>query len=116
MNMRSREQMESRPYLVREGEPDCSYYVRTGICRFGPTCRFNHPPNRKLLYALGLVEEEASILKNIPTDGESSLWAGMFASCRFEGDVRLGVQIAKELIENLDISSFRKEATQESSC
>ncbi|KAG5532806.1 hypothetical protein RHGRI_027182 [Rhododendron griersonianum] len=55
MNLRSRDAMESGPYPVREGEPECSYYIRTGLCRFGVTCRFNHPPNRKLVKAvLGL--------------------------------------------------------------
>jgi len=33
----------------RLGEPDCVYYMRTGLCGFGQTCRFNHPPNRKLV-------------------------------------------------------------------
>lgn len=51
MNLRSSETMESGPYPERPGEPDCSYYIRTGLCRFGATCRFNHPPNRKLVWA-----------------------------------------------------------------
>ena len=51
MNLRSSETMEAGPYPERPGEPDCSYYIRTGLCRFGPTCRFNHPPNRKLVWA-----------------------------------------------------------------
>ncbi|KAL6527061.1 hypothetical protein OROGR_016151 [Orobanche gracilis] len=58
MNMRSREQSESGPFPVREGEPDCSYYIRTGLCRFGMTCRFNHPPNRKLAIATARVKGE----------------------------------------------------------
>ncbi len=33
----------------RLGEPDCVYYMRTGMCGFGQSCRFNHPPNRKLV-------------------------------------------------------------------
>ncbi len=33
----------------RLGEPDCVYYMRTGLCGFGQTCRFNHPPNRKMV-------------------------------------------------------------------
>lgn len=49
MNLRSSETMESGTYPERPGEPDCSYYIRTGLCRFGATCRFNHPPNRKLV-------------------------------------------------------------------
>lgn len=50
--------MESGPYPVREGEPDCSYYIRTGLCRFGTSCRFNHPPNRKLVKLDNLVNSE----------------------------------------------------------
>jgi len=49
MNLRTGETMDSGVYPERPGEPDCSYYVRTGLCRFGATCRFNHPPNRKLV-------------------------------------------------------------------
>ncbi|KAL3650123.1 hypothetical protein CASFOL_006526 [Castilleja foliolosa] len=58
MNTRSREQTDSGPYPVREGEPDCTYYIRTGLCRFGTTCRFNHPPNRKLVIATARVNGE----------------------------------------------------------
>lgn len=49
INLRSSETMESMRYPEHPGEPDCSYYIRTGLCRFGATCRFNHPPNRKLV-------------------------------------------------------------------
>ncbi|KAK4487899.1 hypothetical protein RD792_003637 [Penstemon davidsonii] len=56
-----------------------------------------------LLAKVGLMQEAVGILKNIPTDEdmsrESSLWAGILGSCRFQGDVILGEQIAKELIE-----------------
>ncbi|KAG8390749.1 hypothetical protein BUALT_Bualt01G0115900 [Buddleja alternifolia] len=58
MNVRSREQMDSGHYPVREGEPDCSYYIRTGLCRFGTTCRFNHPLNRKLAIATARIKGE----------------------------------------------------------
>ena len=51
MNLRTGETMDSGSYPERPGEPDCSYYMRTGLCRFGATCRFNHPPNRKLAIA-----------------------------------------------------------------
>lgn len=56
-----------------------------------------------LMANVGLMQEAVSILKNIPSDegmhGEEPVWAGVFGSCRFEGDVMLGEQIAKELIE-----------------
>ncbi|KAK8943557.1 Zinc finger CCCH domain-containing protein 37 [Platanthera guangdongensis] len=28
---------------IRPGETDCPFYVKTGSCKFGATCRFNHP-------------------------------------------------------------------------
>ncbi|KAL7109635.1 hypothetical protein ACP275_06G186300 [Erythranthe tilingii] len=58
MNMKSTEPMDSGLYPVREDEPDCSYYIRTGLCRFGVTCRFNHPPNRKLAIATAKMKGE----------------------------------------------------------
>ncbi|KAK1271829.1 hypothetical protein QJS04_geneDACA012703 [Acorus gramineus] len=51
MNFRMNEGMEAGPYPERPGEIDCAYYLRTGLCRFGMGCRFNHPPNRKLAVA-----------------------------------------------------------------
>ncbi|KAF8410787.1 hypothetical protein HHK36_003324 [Tetracentron sinense] len=31
------------PFPDRPGEPDCIYYLRTGLCGYGSNCRFNHP-------------------------------------------------------------------------
>lgn len=58
INLRSSETMESMRYPEHPGEPDCSYYIRTGLCRFGATCRFNHPPNRKLAIATARMKGE----------------------------------------------------------
>ncbi|XP_059661143.1 zinc finger CCCH domain-containing protein 3-like [Cornus florida] len=33
----------STPYPDRPGEPDCIYYLRTGLCGYGSNCKFNHP-------------------------------------------------------------------------
>ncbi|KAG6554599.1 hypothetical protein Mapa_003617 [Marchantia paleacea] len=54
MTLQSQEGMEAPqgPYPERSGEPDCTYYMRTGLCGFGMSCRFNHPPNRKLAAAV----------------------------------------------------------------
>ncbi|XP_004309682.1 PREDICTED: zinc finger CCCH domain-containing protein 32 [Fragaria vesca subsp. vesca] len=30
----------------RPGEPECQYYLRTGDCKFGPSCRYHHPRDR----------------------------------------------------------------------
>lgn len=34
-------------YPVRPEAEDCSYYMRTGNCKFGSDCKFNHPVVRK---------------------------------------------------------------------
>jgi len=50
MNLQSQHESlepEIGSYPERPGEPDCTYYMRTGLCGFGMSCRFNHPPNRK---------------------------------------------------------------------
>ncbi|CAA0818053.1 Zinc finger CCCH domain-containing protein 37 [Striga hermonthica] len=28
----------------REGAIHCPYYMKTGTCKFGATCKFDHPP------------------------------------------------------------------------
>ncbi|WOL04405.1 zinc finger CCCH domain-containing protein ZFN-like isoform X1 [Canna indica] len=56
MSMREIESMESEPYPERLGEPDCTYYLRTGLCRFGMTCRYNHPPNRQMAIAAARIK------------------------------------------------------------
>ncbi|PKU81418.1 Zinc finger CCCH domain-containing protein 12 [Dendrobium catenatum] len=30
-------------FPVRPGEPDCPFFAKTGGCKFGSRCRFNHP-------------------------------------------------------------------------
>ncbi|KAK4775109.1 hypothetical protein SAY86_010044 [Trapa natans] len=34
-------------FPVRPGAEDCSYYMRTGTCKFGSLCKFNHPVRRR---------------------------------------------------------------------
>ncbi|KAG6546387.1 hypothetical protein Mapa_012127 [Marchantia paleacea] len=34
------------PHPQRPGDPDCSYYLKTGECSFGASCKFHHPPGR----------------------------------------------------------------------
>lgn len=39
---------ESRTnYPVRPEAEDCAYYIKTGLCKFGFNCKFNHPVRRK---------------------------------------------------------------------
>jgi hypothetical protein len=44
-------------YPRRPEQQECAYYVRTGMCRYGESCRFDHPPERASAEAT-LREEE----------------------------------------------------------
>lgn len=35
------------PFPIRPGEPACQYFLKHGTCKFGQTCKFNHPPSQK---------------------------------------------------------------------
>ncbi|KAL5227439.1 hypothetical protein ABZP36_015704 [Zizania latifolia] len=58
MTMNSGAIMQPGTYPERPGEPDCTYYLRTGLCRFGMSCRFNHPPDRNLAIASARMKGE----------------------------------------------------------
>ncbi|KAL7210401.1 hypothetical protein ACSBR1_031873 [Camellia fascicularis] len=32
----------------RPGQPECQYYIKTGNCKFGSSCRYHHPPEWSL--------------------------------------------------------------------
>lgn len=56
MNSCPSEGREAGHYPEHPGERECSYYVRTGLCRYGMTCRYNHPSNRKLAVAASRIK------------------------------------------------------------
>ncbi|KAL2495674.1 Zinc finger CCCH domain-containing protein 37 [Forsythia ovata] len=33
-------------YPQRPGHPECDYYMKTGVCKFGENCKFHHPIDR----------------------------------------------------------------------
>ncbi|KAL2459569.1 zinc finger CCCH domain-containing protein 43-like [Forsythia ovata] len=37
---------------MRPNAEDCTYYMKTGSCRYGFSCKFNHPPRRNNQYYL----------------------------------------------------------------
>nr|GMC55617.1 zinc finger CCCH domain-containing protein 37 [Ipomoea batatas]GMC55618.1 zinc finger CCCH domain-containing protein 37 [Ipomoea batatas] len=41
----------------REGAIHCPYYMKTGICKYGATCKFDHPPPGELI---GVTSQVAS--------------------------------------------------------
>ncbi|KAL9181238.1 hypothetical protein ACHAXT_010043 [Thalassiosira profunda] len=36
--------MAANPFPLRPGEADCRDYLRTGRCKYGESCKYNHPP------------------------------------------------------------------------
>ncbi|KAM7269591.1 hypothetical protein ACFE04_025088 [Oxalis oulophora] len=55
-------------YPQRPGHAECDYYMKTGVCKFGETCRFHHPIDRSASAALdikltlaGLPRREGSV-------------------------------------------------------
>eukprot|EP00850_Spirogloea_muscicola_P016588 SM000135S27032 [mRNA] locus=s135:379067:379894:+ [translate_table: standard] len=45
---RLREEGGAFMFPERPGQPECQYYLRTGDCKYGATCRFHHPSDRAL--------------------------------------------------------------------
>ena len=41
---RAQAQAQQTGLPVRPGERDCAFFVKTGSCKYGSTCRWNHPP------------------------------------------------------------------------
>lgn len=39
---------KEQAFPERPGEPECQYYLKTGDCKFGVTCRYHHPRDRVL--------------------------------------------------------------------
>ncbi|XP_042496463.1 zinc finger CCCH domain-containing protein 67-like isoform X2 [Macadamia integrifolia] len=50
-------------YPQRPDAIDCAYYLRTGICRYGANCRYNHPARRKNQIRRSASSESAEVIK-----------------------------------------------------
>ncbi|KAL4385010.1 hypothetical protein GQ457_15G025260 [Hibiscus cannabinus] len=38
--------LQENTFPERPSEPECQYYLRTGNCKFGSSCRYHHPRDR----------------------------------------------------------------------
>lgn len=101
----------ARAGLLDEGR---SYY-RQMINTFRIKPNFGHYwCMANLFVGVGLVQEAEEMLRSMPEEDEdfsweSSFWAGLLSSCRFQGEVFLGERIATYLIESepQNISYYR---------
>ncbi|XP_010924871.1 zinc finger CCCH domain-containing protein 8 isoform X2 [Elaeis guineensis] len=63
----------SKGLPIRPGETDCPFYLKTGSCKYGATCRYNHPdrscqaviPSPATNLPFGVLNPAASLLQNI---------------------------------------------------
>ncbi|KAK7411054.1 hypothetical protein VNO78_02408 [Psophocarpus tetragonolobus] len=44
--MPHQKQMQVEDFPERPGEPECTYFLKTGDCKFKSNCKFHHPKNR----------------------------------------------------------------------
>ncbi|RDX84197.1 Zinc finger CCCH domain-containing protein 43, partial [Mucuna pruriens] len=44
--MHPQKQMPVEEFPERPGEPECTYFLKTGDCKFKTNCKFHHPKNR----------------------------------------------------------------------
>lgn len=90
-----------RAGLLTEGRK--YFYQMSSV--YNVTPKFAHYWCMANLYeAAGHLQEAEEVLKGMPEELESLVWSSLLGSCRFNGDVELGEQIAIRLIE-LDPSS-----------
>ena len=46
--------VQEQKFPQRPGQPDCKYYMRSGDCKYGPSCRYNHTESNCVLNPLRL--------------------------------------------------------------
>ncbi|CAO1948539.1 unnamed protein product [Urochloa humidicola] len=78
----------------RPGEPDCSYYLKFGWCRYGSKCMFNHPPKpsagqwqRHTIAAGEKQGRQVAEYPRRPGEPDCSHYV-KFGSCKFEMNCR----------------------------
>ena len=51
---------------IRPGQPDCSFFVSSGLCKFGEKCKYNHPPEKAAIPPTGMVNGKYPVRPNKP--------------------------------------------------
>ncbi|WOK98579.1 zinc finger CCCH domain-containing protein 37 isoform X2 [Canna indica] len=55
----------SKGLPIRPGQIDCAFYLKTGSCKYGSTCCYNHVDRNTANYITGAVNPAANFLQNI---------------------------------------------------
>ncbi|KAL4581555.1 hypothetical protein LXL04_006078 [Taraxacum kok-saghyz] len=77
---------------IRIGAEDCSFFVRTGTCKFGRTCKFNHPVSNIAHVDQGKsnengAESSSKSLSRIPCKFYQTGFCKYGDSCRFSHSI-----------------------------
>lgn len=51
------------PIIYHQGSIHCPYYMKTGTCKYGATCKFDHPPPGEAM-AIAVGPDEGSEKEN----------------------------------------------------
>jgi len=77
--------MAAYEHPVREGVPDCCFYIKTGQCKLGLGCKYNHPPQDDRVRAplCAFVDARNSVRQLSACDGAGCCRGSMgLSSCK----------------------------------
>lgn len=46
-----------------QGAINCPYYMKTGTCKYGATCKFDHPPPGEVMAAMATASSAVAQVK-----------------------------------------------------
>ncbi|KAK9734059.1 hypothetical protein RND81_04G111800 [Saponaria officinalis] len=73
-------------FPVRQNAEDCAYYMRTGLCKFGVYCKFNHPPLPKFPQSVKVKgkEDACETASDNVRENDDSVEKGVRFDCKGE--------------------------------
>lgn len=67
MNNHHSPQNQAEDYPERPGQPDCSFFLKTGDCKFRYYCKYNHPKNRGSIFTSCTLSDKGLPLRPVMT-------------------------------------------------
>lgn len=64
-------------FLVLQSESECAYYLRTGQCKFGGTCKFDHPQPTNMMVSMRGSPAYPSVQSPTTPGGQQSYFGGI---------------------------------------
>ncbi|XP_048494861.1 zinc finger CCCH domain-containing protein 37 isoform X2 [Beta vulgaris subsp. vulgaris] len=67
----------SKGLPVRMGEVDCPFYLKTGSCKYGANCRYNHPDRNELSSPFSVINPSSAVVGHAVLPALASVSAGL---------------------------------------